>query len=200
MGRRFGLISDWEVLIPLRSAFACLVFLLWLGLPWFFWRFLFLVLIALLHLFRINHVYFVAAKSQLVSSGFEMLRTDILLGLCIGPLKSCCDQLHQMVHEHPPAFLRIEEGMREPGIHASGPLLQIQCGKRWAINVLQGEQNITHFPLGMTGNPTVGVNAIQPPAQLYPHRFWLVKDIFEGDGCPAPCGHQAQSQRMRWKG
>jgi hypothetical protein len=83
--------------------------------------------------------------------------------------------------------------MREPGIHASRPLLQIQCWKGWAINVLQGEQNITHFPFGMAGNPTIGVQAIQAPPKLHPHGFWLVKDLFEGNGGPAPGGHQTQS-------
>ena len=44
--------------------------------------------------------------------------------------------------------------MREPGIDAPGPLLQIQFGKRRAINLLRSKQNIAHFPLRMAGNPT----------------------------------------------
>jgi hypothetical protein len=59
--------------------------------------------------------------------------------------------------------------MREPGIDAPGPLLQIQFGKRRAINLLQSKQNIAHFPLRMAGNPTIGPKAIQASPKLHPH-------------------------------
>src|SRR2546427_6215443 len=85
----------WRALFPAPFFFF---FLLWFGIPWFFWSFPFLALVFLLRLFRINHMDFVTANSQLFSSSFEILRTDILLSFCIRPLKSCCDQLHQVIH------------------------------------------------------------------------------------------------------
>ena len=79
--------------------------------------------------------------------------------------------------------------MRQPGVDASGPLLQIQCRKRWAINLLQGDENIADFSLGMTDDATVGLKTIQASPELHPHRFRLIEDIFQGDGSPSPGGH-----------
>jgi hypothetical protein len=180
------LISDWEVLVPLENALSCPVFLLGWGIPRFFLRFPFLILVFFLRLVCINHMDFVTANRQLVSSSFEILRADIPPCFCLQPLKSRRDQLHQVIYEYPPAFLWIEQGMREPGVHPSRPLLHMQGGERWAIHVLEGEQHIAHVSLGMAGNLTRGVKAISAPAKLHPHRFWLVKDLFEGNGRPRP--------------
>src|SRR5713101_8695222 len=60
--------------------------------------------------------------------------------------------------------------MRQPFVDASRPLLQIQCGKRGTINLLQSEQNITHFSLRMADDATIGLEAIQASSELHPHR------------------------------
>jgi len=85
----------------------------------------------------INHIDFVTAMGKLFSSIFEMFGAHVALSFGIRPLKRHRDELHQVVHEHPPTFLWIEQGMGEPGVNAAGPLLQIQIGKRRAINLLQ---------------------------------------------------------------
>src|SRR6266568_4641062 len=113
----------WRALFP--SSLFCF-FAVWLWLLRFFWGFLFLALIFFFRILRITHLYFVTANGKLFSSSFEMLGTHIDLGLGIRPLECCGDELHQVVHEHASTFLRIEDGVREPGIHASSPLLQIQ--------------------------------------------------------------------------
>src|SRR6266566_6879054 len=59
--------------------------------------------------------------------------------------------------------------MSEPRVDAPGPLLQIQLGERRAINLLQSQQNITHFPLRMASNPTIGLKAIHSSPKLHPH-------------------------------
>jgi len=83
--------------------------------------------------------------------------------------------------------------MREPGIDAPGPLLQIQFGKRRAINLLQSKQNIAHFPLRMAGNPTIGRRQSRRRRNCIHMVVFLVENIFEGNGCPAPCGNSPQS-------
>ena len=45
---------------------------------------------------------------------------------------------------------------------------------------------IPHFPFGMAGDPTIGVQAIQASSKLHPHGFWLVEHIFERNGGPHP--------------
>src|SRR5947209_14341666 len=60
--------------------------------------------------------------------------------------------------------------MGEPDVDASSPLLQIQFGKRWAINLLQSDQNITDLSLCMADNATIGLKAIQASPELHPHR------------------------------
>jgi hypothetical protein len=92
----------WNVLFP-ASLFLFLA--VW---PWIFWIFLFLAHVFLLRVLRINHMDSVTAKGKVFSGSFEMFWTDIDLGLCIGPLERCSDQLHQVVHEHSPTFLRVE--------------------------------------------------------------------------------------------
>src|SRR5258708_22515532 len=59
--------------------------------------------------------------------------------------------------------------MRQPCVDASSPLLQIQFRKRWAINLLQSDQNLTHFSLGMADDATIGLKAIQTSPELHPH-------------------------------
>ncbi len=68
--------------------------------------------------------------------------------------------------------------MGKPGVDASGPLLQIQFRKRWTINLLQGDQNITHLSLSMADNATIRLEAVQASAELHPHGFRLIEDIF----------------------
>src|SRR6266568_2859412 len=60
--------------------------------------------------------------------------------------------------------------MGEPDVDASSPLLQIQFGKRWAINLLQSDQNITDLSLCMADDATIGLKAIQASPELHPHR------------------------------
>src|SRR5947208_15748958 len=60
--------------------------------------------------------------------------------------------------------------MCQPFVDAPGPLLQIQGRKRWAINLLQSEQNITHFSLGMADDAAIRLAAIQASPELHPHR------------------------------
>lgn len=117
------------------------------------------------------------------------------LSLKIRPLQRRRHQLHEVVHKHAASFLRIEQEVSQPGVNTPSPLLQVECWEGRVINSLQRQQNITHFRLGVAGDPTIGVNMIQSSPKLYPHRFWLVKEIFERDGSPTPCCNQAQSQR-----
>ncbi len=42
----------------------------------------------------------------------------------------------------------------------------------------------------MTGNPTIGLDTIQPSPKLQPYRFWLVKCIFERHGGSSLCDWQ----------
>ena len=56
----------------------------------------------------INDPNHVTVKRERLGGSFEMLGTDIVLALRIGPLQRRGDQLHQMVHEHTTAFLWIE--------------------------------------------------------------------------------------------
>src|SRR5437660_899474 len=95
----------WRALFP--SSLFCF-FAVWLWLLRFFWGFLFLALIFFFRILRINHLYFVTANGQLFSSSFEMLGTHIDLGLGIRPLECGGNQLHQVIHEHPTAFLWVE--------------------------------------------------------------------------------------------
>src|SRR6266567_7355291 len=60
--------------------------------------------------------------------------------------------------------------MCQPGVDASGPLLQIQGRKRGAINLLQSKQNITYFSLGMADDAAIRLAAIQASPELHPHR------------------------------
>src|SRR6266700_4319855 len=60
--------------------------------------------------------------------------------------------------------------MGEPDVDASSPLLQIQFGKRWAINLFQSDQNITYLSLCMADDATIGLKAIQASPELHPHR------------------------------
>src|SRR6266568_2293022 len=89
--------------------------------------------------------------------------------------------------------------MRQPGVDASGPLLQIQCRKRWVINLLQSDQNITYLSLGMADHATVGLKASYASPELHPHGFRLIEDIFQGDGCPSPGGNSPEPEGMRRK-
>src|SRR5437764_1000727 len=174
----------WGALFPASLFFF---FTLWLWLLWFFWGFLFLFLVCFLEVLRINYMYFVTTKRELFGGSFKMLGADIDLGLGIRPLQRCGDQLHQMIHDHPSTFLWIEKRVGEPRVDAPGPLLQVQFRKGWAINALQGQQNITHFCLCVASNSAIGVDVIQSSSKLHPHHLWLIKDIFEGDRGPAPC-------------
>jgi hypothetical protein len=70
----------------------------------------------------INDPNHVTVQRQRLCGGFQHLRAHILLAPCIGPLQSCGDQFHQIVHDHTTAFLRIEQRMSEPGVDAPGPL------------------------------------------------------------------------------
>ena len=87
--------------------------------------------------------------------------------------------------------------MRQPGVEACGPLLQMQCWNRWAINLLQGDQHLADFSLGMTDHATVGLKTIQTSPELHPHRFRLIEAILQGDACPAPGGHSTGPKGMR---
>ena len=96
----------------------------------------------------------VAAKRERFGGSFEMRGVDVPLSPKIRPLQRRRHQLHKVVHDHAPTFLWIKQGVRQPGVHAPGPLLQVQFGKGGAINPLQSQQNITYFSFGMAGNPT----------------------------------------------
>ena len=135
----------------------------------------------------INKIQHVTAKCELFGGSFQVLGADVFLRFGLRPLQCRRDQLHQMVHEHAPTILWIEYGEREPGVDASGPLLQVQFAKGWPINALQGQQDTAHFCFRVTGNAAIGVHAIQASSELHPHRLWLIKDILERDAGPAPC-------------
>src|SRR6266436_2852786 len=60
--------------------------------------------------------------------------------------------------------------MGQPFVDTSPPLLQIQFRKRWAINLLQSDQNITYLSLCMADDATIGLKAIQASPELHPHR------------------------------
>src|SRR6266576_5706279 len=94
--------------------------------------------------------------------------SSILLAPCIGPLQSGGNQLHQMIHDHTTALLWIEQRVSEPGVDAPGPLTQVQFWKRWMINPFQSQQNMTHFPLSMAGNPTIRLDTIEPAPKVQP--------------------------------
>src|SRR5260370_16312284 len=116
----------------------------------------------------INEMNHVTAKRELFGGSLKVLGADIFLLLCIGPLQRCGDELHQMVHDHPPTFLRIEKRVSEPGVDTPGPLSEIQLWKGWAINPLQSQENVTHFPLRMALNSTITLDPIQPSPELLP--------------------------------
>ena len=77
---------------------------------------MFLTLVFLLRILYIDHKDCVTAMGQLFSSLFEMFGAHVALSCGIRPLKRHRDELHQVVHEHPPTFLGIEQGMGEPGV------------------------------------------------------------------------------------
>src|SRR6266700_1714343 len=84
----------------------------------------------------INEMDRVAAKCECFSGSFQMLRVDIPLSAKRRPLQRRRHQLHQVVHDHAPTFVGIKQGVSQPGVHAPGPLLYVQCWKRGALNLL----------------------------------------------------------------
>src|SRR6266700_1976267 len=87
--------------------------------------------------------------------------------------------------------------MGQPFVDASSPLLQIQGGKRGVIDLLQSKQNIPHFALGVADDAAIRLATIQASPELHPHRFWLIEDIFQRNGCSPPSSYETEPEGMR---
>jgi len=74
-----------------------------------FRRWPFLPIIGLLVPACINEMERVAAKCECFGGSFQMLRVDIPLSPKIRPLQRRRHQLHEVVHDHAPTFLWIEQ-------------------------------------------------------------------------------------------
>ncbi len=85
----------------------------------------------------------VLAKRECFGGSFQILGGDIPLARKIRPLQRCRRQLHEVVHDHAPTFLWIEQGVGQPGVNAPGPLLQVEFWKGGAINPLTSASRIS---------------------------------------------------------
>src|SRR6266571_332434 len=88
--------------------------------------------------------------------------------------------------------------MGQPFVDASGPLLQIQGRKRWAIDLLTSASRISRT------SPSVWLTTRQYGWLQSRRRrncihivVFLIEDIFQGNGRSSPGGHQAEPKRMR---